>query len=187
MFRRRPFRPFRRPMMRPVNPLVVQAVSRANQLLASGKPGDAAEIFERLAQEGESRGRPRPAANMHAHAANAYAIAKNEAAALTHARAALNQFIQLNMAERAPTFFANITRNLRENGMAGAAETLQKEFGDRVKTMSAQAAPEQARRGRLPPKCPHCAGPARSDEVEWIDEHSAECGYCGGVIQTEES
>jgi len=185
---RRPMRPLRRAVMRGVmrpNQVVLQAVARANSLLAQGKPNDAAQIYERLAQEGESRGFAKPAANAHAQAALAYAQAKNETAALTHARTALTQFVQLNMAQRAPTFYNNIVQKLRENGMANVAETLQREFGDQIKALTAQGFGAPAARGRLPSKCPHCAGPARSDEVEWIDAQSAECVYCGGVIQTE--
>lgn len=35
---------------------------------------------------------------------------------------------------------------------------------------------------RLPADCPRCGAPVRSDEVEWIDDTSVECAYCGGVI-----
>ncbi len=193
---RRPMRPGRimaraaargamRAATRP-NQVVLDAVMRANNLLANGKPNDAAQIYERLAQEAEQRGFPKHAANAHAQAAHGYAAAKNEQAALTHARAALNQFTQLSMAQRAANFFNNITQRLRDNGMASAADALQKEFGDKVKTLGAQGFAAPSRRSRLPNKCPHCAVPARSDEVDWIDARSAECGYCGGVIQTEE-
>ncbi len=184
---RRPMRPLRRAAMRGVmrpNQIVLQAVARANNLLAQGKPNDAAQIFERLAQEGDARGLAKPAANAHAQAALAYAQAKNENTALTHARTALTQFAQLGMAQRAPTFYNNIVQKLRENGMTNAADALTREFGDQIKTLGAQGV-GAAPRGRLPSKCPHCAGPARSDEVEWIDAQSAECVYCGGVIQTE--
>ena len=37
---------------------------------------------------------------------------------------------------------------------------------------------------RLPAECPNCAGPVRSDEVEWIDAVSAACTYCGSVLHT---
>ena len=186
--RRRPFRPIRRALMRPpVNPVIIQAVSRANQLLANGNPDQAAEIYARLAQEGESRRRMRPAANAHAHAANAYVIAKNESAALTHARTALNQFIQLDMPDQSAAFYNNMTQSLRDNRLNGAADILHKEFGDRIKVAKTQSNSQPTQRGRLPSKCPQCAAPARSDEVSWIDEYSAECAYCGGVIQTEET
>src|SRR5260370_25708466 len=125
MFRRRPFRPIRRMMMRPpVNPVIIQAVSRANQALANDNPEQAADIYTRLEQEGENRRQLRLAANMHAHAANAYAMAKNEAAGLSQARTALNQFIQLNMPDRATNLYHNITRHLRENGLGSAADAV---------------------------------------------------------------
>jgi hypothetical protein len=179
-------RPFRRGMIQAANPVVVRAVARANQLLDNGKPADAAEIFSQLAQGGDSRGRPRLGANMHAHAAKAYAQAKNESAALTHSRQALNAFTQLGMAPRAGQFFTNAIGMLRQNGLGEAADSLQKEYGDKLKAASAAGIAPVGRRGRLPAQCPHCAGPARSDEVDWIDEYSAECNYCGGVMRTED-
>ena len=181
---RRPMRPLRRAMFAG-NPLVLQAVARANQLMADGKPGDAAQIFERLAQEAEQRGRTKPAANAHAQAAHAYTAAKNEPAAMTQARAALTEFIQLGMNQRAANFYNNAIQTARVNGWASSANALQKEFGDKVKSLGTQVNLGSTQRGRLPSKCPHCAAPARSDEVDWIDANSAECIYCGGVIQTE--
>lgn len=182
---RRPFRPMRRAVMRPINPADLEAVSRANQLLADGKSTEAAEIFARLGQEFDARGMPRRAAQAHAHAANAFAQSKNEAAGMTHARAALNTFVRLGMTQRAAQFYANITRGLRQSGLNNSADSLQKEFGGSLQSAGEAGNTAQVKRGRLPAKCPHCAGPARSDEVDWIDEFSAECNFCGGVIQTE--
>jgi hypothetical protein len=179
-------RPVRRAMRRALrhpNPAALDAVMRANQLLANNQPAQAAQIFERLADEAARRGFAKPAANASAQAALAYAAAKNETAALGHARAALNQFARLGMTQRATNFLGEISQALRANGMARAAEALQNEFGGEVALGAPQAS---APTGRLPSKCPHCAGPARSDQVEWIDAYSAECVYCGGVIQTEE-
>ncbi|MBI3741222.1 MAG: hypothetical protein HY257_05635 [Chloroflexi bacterium] len=123
------------------------------------------------------------AANAHAQASLAYAQAREEANALAHARNALTWFMQLQMLPRASNFYNAITQTMNANGMKSAAAELQKEFGDRV---SVAGAPSIASRGKLPPKCPQCAAPVRSDEVEWIDNDSAECNYCGSVIQTEE-
>jgi len=101
-------------------------------------------------------------------------------------RLALNLFIQYQVVERTPRFFANITRKMRNRGMAPAAEALQKEFGDRVGPLPAGGPPaRQPQRGHLPPACPQCGAPLRSDEVEWIDARSVECVYCGSVVRTE--
>lgn len=169
----------------PMNRAWLATMAKANQLIANGQADQAAQMLAQLAQDLESRGRARPAANLHAQAAHAYAASKNESAALAQARAALNQFIQLNMARRVPTFYDNIARKLRSNGMASAADTLQREYGEQVKPFRNFVPASPAQGKHLPTNCPHCGAAARSDEVDWIDGQSAECVYCGGVIQVE--
>jgi hypothetical protein len=41
--------------------------------------------------------------------------------------------------------------------------------------------PEQP--ARLPGQCPSCGAPVRPNEVEWFDETTAACAYCGSVLQ----
>jgi hypothetical protein len=168
-----------------MNPAWLATMAQANQLIADGQAAKAAQMLDQLAQEVESRGRPRPAAIFHAQAAHAYAASKNEPAALAQARVALDQFIQLNMARRVSRFYDNIVSKLRANGMASAAGMLKQEYGDKVKPFRSYAPASPAQGKRLPSNCPHCGAAARSDEVDWIDGQSAECNYCGGVIQTE--
>ena len=176
----------RRREMMMMNPAWLATMGQANQLIAKGQPAQAAQIMAQLAQDVEGRRRARPAAIFHAQAAHAYAAAKNESNALAQARAALNLFLQLNIARRIPKFYDNITGKLRTNGIASAADTLQKEYGDKVQPFRSFASPAAPAQGkRLPSNCPHCGAAARSDEVDWIDGQSAECNYCGGVIQTE--
>ena len=168
-----------------MNPAWLATMGQANQLVAKGQAAQAAQMLTQLAQDVESRGRPRPAANLYAQAAHAYAAAKNESAALAQARAALNLFIQLNMARRVPMFYDNISSKLRANSMASAADALKQEYREKVKPFRSFAPASPAQGKRLPSNCPHCGAAARSDEVDWIDGRSAECNYCGGVIQTE--
>ena len=35
----------------------------------------------------------------------------------------------------------------------------------------------------LPTHCPHCGAGLRPDEVEWLDEATAECAYCGSPVR----
>ncbi len=37
----------------------------------------------------------------------------------------------------------------------------------------------------LPTRCPGCGGAVRADEVEWLDEVTAECAWCGSAIRAE--
>jgi hypothetical protein len=179
---------FRRRNMRGIQlgPVQMQVLSDANRLIAAGHPGEAAQLFADLAQQMEVSNHPRRAANLHAQAAHAYADNQDETGALAHARRALTLFLQYQMVERTPRFYANIERKLRARNMATAADTLQAEFGKQVVSLpQPQVQPQAPGQQRLPPTCPQCGAPVRGDEIEWINQYSAECIYCGSVVQTE--
>jgi hypothetical protein len=46
--------------------------------------------------------------------------------------------------------------------------------------------PALARRPLLPTHCPSCGAVVEPDEVEWLDEATAECDYCGSPIRAQE-
>jgi hypothetical protein len=83
---------------------------KANQLLADGKPAEAAPLFTQLAMALETQQHPRRAANLYARAAHAFADSHDEQGTLAQARKALTLFLQYQMTQRAPVFFANILR-----------------------------------------------------------------------------
>jgi hypothetical protein len=37
----------------------------------------------------------------------------------------------------------------------------------------------------LPTHCPGCGAPVRPDEVEWLDDVTAECAFCGSPVRGE--
>jgi hypothetical protein len=37
----------------------------------------------------------------------------------------------------------------------------------------------------LPTHCPSCGAAVKPDEVEWLDDITAECGYCGSPVREE--
>ena len=160
-------------------------LNQANQLQTSGQFGQAAPLFARLAQEMANSNHPRRSANLHAQAAHCYADSGDATNALSHARAALNLFIQYQMVERTPRFYTNITNKFHARGMDQAAASLQAEFSGKIGVIPATPQSVQPKpRGHLPGACPKCGAPVRSDDVDWIDEVSAECPYCGIVLET---
>jgi hypothetical protein len=180
----RMFRSFRNPGQNaaPLGSAQLQAMNQANQLVASGQPILAAPIFVQLASNMESSNHPRRAANLHAQAAHAFADGQDEQDALVQARRALSLFIQYQMVNRTPVFYANITRKLTNKGMKNSAEALAKEFGPAVRGIP-MPAPAAAPRGSLPTSCPKCGAPLRASEANWIDKNTAECEYCGASIR----
>jgi hypothetical protein len=179
------FRRFRNPGQNaaPPGPAQLQAMNQANQLVASGQPILAAPIFAQLASNMETSNHPRRAANLHAQAAHAYADGQDEQDALAQARRSLSLFIQYQMVQRTPVFYANITRKLNNKGMKNSAEALAKEFGPVVGGMPVPG-PAAAPRGSLPTNCPKCGAPLHASEATWVDVNTAECAYCGASIRT---
>ncbi len=167
----------------PLNPEQMKILNQANQLVASGQPDQAAPLFARLAGVMETSNHPRRAANLHAQAAHAYSDSHAEQSALMHARSAMSLFIQYQMVQRVPVFYANITRKLTNRGMKASADALVKEFGLVVGAIPA-ATVSATPRGSLPTNCPKCGAPLHASEANWIDGNTAECAYCGTSIRT---
>jgi hypothetical protein len=167
----------------PLDPALIPLLAQANQLSAAGQAAQAAPLYLRLAEIMENRRHPRRAANFHAMAAHAYAEGQDESQALAQAQAALRLFTEYHMVERAPRFFTNISHKLQAHGMNRAAETLKQEFSGLALAAPGPVEPEQHR--RLPLACPKCGAPARSDEVTWVDQQTAQCTYCGTLMSAE--
>ena len=167
-----------------LGPAQMELLHQANQFLTSGQPGKAAPLYARLAGAMESEKHPRRAANLHAQAANAYTDSQAEQSALAHARSALTLFIQYQMMQRTPVFYANITRKLTNHGMKASADALVREFGPQVGGMPV---PDQLARqpASLPTNCPKCGAPLSPTVASWIDSNTAECAYCGAAIRAE--
>jgi len=182
-------RRFRNPAFQgvPLPPAQMQTLNRANALLANGQPGQAAPIFGGLAAELEAANHPRRAANVHAQAAHAYADAGQGPNALAQSRAALNLFIQNQMVQRTPVFYANITRKLNNKGMKAAADALAAEYGGKIGSVPAAAAVGAApvHHGKLPTNCAKCGAPIHGDDLNWVDDQTVECDYCGSLIRAE--
>jgi hypothetical protein len=77
-----------------------------------------------------------------------------------------------------------LINELHERGLVKEAAEIE------VWTMSPEAdAVETAvqesptKRPHLPTHCPSCGAAVRPDEVEWLDEATAECAYCGSPIR----
>jgi hypothetical protein len=176
-------RRFRRPFIgvMTLTPPQLEMLSQANQFIANQQFGQAAPLFAELARQLEVGQHPRRAANLHAQAAHAYADSGDATQALAQARAALNLFIQYQMAQRTPVFYANITRKMTQHGMTDAVANLKAEFGSKIGTLPAQQA--AVVRGLLPTTCPQCGAPVRSDEVIPVDANTVECGYCGALLR----
>jgi hypothetical protein len=179
-------RPHRRSLRRAMRGEVPPALRRANELMAAGEYAAAAEIFEQFGRGGLARNGPRaPWFFLQAGRARLLAGEVPAGMALLHPGLSLlagaGQFQQLQQTGR------RAIAELNERGLAGEAKSLEDYLhstlpGGFQPTAAAAGGPA---RPVLPVSCPGCGGPVRSDEVDWIDERTAECPYCGGALRAE--
>ena len=179
------FRHFRRPVLPPAE----RSLQRAQRLIRVGRFGQAAALLAGLANQLETAGRPKAAAELHARAAHCYVESGMVSAALAEASSALSSFKEAGLTGRFTRFEANISRKMQAHGMQAGADALRAQYGlGREAQIEVQPDSQVASPGRrliLAAACPRCGAPLRSDEVEWIDERSAECAYCGAVIEAQ--
>ncbi len=179
---------FRRPARRAVRLMTRNAINqneffRANQLFQLGQFENAALEFIQLAHRMERTGKPRQAANLHAQAALAWAKAGIEPRAMNQANIAFSQFTLLGMKQRITEFKTQLDQALHPESIL-KNDAVRDEPRKTAQT-AAVFPPIINQRGKLPAVCSQCGAPVRSDEVEWIDDASAECDFCGAVLQAE--
>ena len=180
MFRRHP-----RFQVAPLSANQLAVLVKANQFMAEGKSSEAGRLFADVATDMQQSNHPRRAANLYTRAAHAFADGNNEQAAQDNTRKALSIFMQLKMVNRAQIFFTNITRKMNHKGMKVAAESLQRDYDAQIPALPAQPRNDRQKHGLLPTNCPKCGATVHGDEVEWVDNDTVECEYCGTLIRIE--
>lgn len=171
-----------------LRPLGVPAMRRLRLAHARREAGDfltAAREFHDLGTQGEAAGIPRSVqAFLLAGQCYLQAGLREEALAdLRHAVEGARRFGQL---DRLTAAALRIAGELRQAGFASEAQAFLDMLGP---SGTARPTASQVETGpktpRLPPKCPSCGGIVHPGEVEWADEHSVVCDYCGSVIPGE--
>lgn len=176
-------RAFRRQIRRTLAPDVPPILQRANNLLDKGEYLRAAEAFEQLADTAEKRGGPR-APMFFLQAGRAHLLAGNHAAAVDHFQHGLGLFAERGQGGKVMLAGARILAELNQRGLKKEAEELKAFLHELLPgpiNFHEGAAP--AKRPVLPTHCPSCGAALRPDEVEWLDDVTAECAYCGSPVR----
>lgn len=175
---------FNRPLRRGIVANVPPALRHANRLYADGRFLDAAIAFEELAHGAELRGIPQ-AAQLYMAAGRCRLELRQPDLAVKNFKRGLSMLagqgrpILIQRAEQ------HCISDLSKKGYLQEAN----EINQMVKGFLPEAVeiekPETASPlVHLPAVCPSCGGTLRSDEVDWIDDNSAECPWCGSSIMS---
>lgn len=177
----RPVRPLRRAFAPDIPPLL----QRANQMLSAGNYAEAANAYEQLARAAEARGGPR-APFFYIQAGRSHVLAGQTANGLEYLERGLGLFAMRGHEVRASNVGMRIIGELNARGLKNEAQQITDYLEELVPGFGGTAADAGSpKRPTLPTHCPGCGAPLRPDEVDWLDEGTASCAYCGSPVREE--
>jgi hypothetical protein len=157
----------------------------ANLAFDKGEYGRAAELFERIAQAADARGGPH-APLFHMQAGRARVLAGQTALGIPSLKRGLALLAQRQQFQRLLNVKKRVVSELKARGLIEEADQLEAW----LKTIAPPPSEFEtilppSKKPTLPTHCPQCGAAMRSDEVDWIDAVTAECGYCGSPVREE--
>jgi len=158
-------------------------LQEANLAFDKGEYGRAAQLFERIAEGADARGGPR-APLFHLQAGRARLLAGQAALGMPSLKRALEVLAERKQYQRLQDAGLRVVAELNERGLTSEAvdiEILLKMNLPAPPTFETKETP--TRKPILPTHCPNCGAVLRPDEVEWLDDLTAECGYCGSPVR----
>ena len=180
--RRRFHRQARKGFAQQVPPILQEA----NLAFDKGEFGRAAELFERIAEGADARGGPR-APLFYLQAGRARIYAGQTALGIPSLKRGLALLVERQQYQRLINAKSRVISELKERGLTKEAAEIDgwlKTIYPASSEFETQLPP--SKKPILPTHCPQCGAALRPDEVEWLDEVTAECGYCGSPVREED-
>lgn len=176
-------RMFRRNVRKTLAQEVPPILQEANFTFDKGEYGRAAELFEQIAQTADARGGPR-APIYQLQAGRARLFAGQIRLAMPSLLRGLELFAQRKQFQRLHAAGQRILIELKEGGFTAEAAQVEGLIGGTT-AIPEPTVPSSTRHSKLPTHCPHCGAAIRPDEIEWLDEVTGECAYCGSPVRDE--
>ena len=173
---------FRRHIRKTLAQDVPPVLQEANFAFDKGEYGRAGELFERIAESAAARGGPR-APVFYLQAGRARILAGQTALGMPSLKRGLELLARGGQSPRLQQAGRRVVSELNERGLK--KEAAEMEAWLRTALPSAPSFGTAPKRPLLPTRCPACGAAVRPDEVEWLDEVTAECAYCGSPTRAE--
>jgi hypothetical protein len=176
-------RTFRRHIRKTLANEVSPILQEANFVFSKGEYGRAAELFERIAEGADARGGPR-APLFHLQAGRSRLFAGQTKLAMPSLKRGLELLAERQQYQRLQDAGQRVIAELTARGLSSEVtdiEILLKTHLPSKVTFETQTTP--VKKPILPTHCPSCGAAVKPDEVEWLDEITAECGYCGSPVR----
>lgn len=174
---------FRREIRKTLAADVAPILQEANFVFDKGEYGRAAELFEQIAQTADARGLPR-AALFHLQAGRARVLAGQTSLGMPSLKRGLELFAQRRQFPRLQKAGMRAVAELDQRGLRDEAAEIEAWLNAVLPSMpDLDAAETPPKSPVLPTHCPACGAAIRADEVEWLEDVTAECAYCGSLLR----
>ena len=173
-------RRFRREIRKTLAQEVPPILQEANYAYSKGEYGRAAELFEKIARIADGRGGPR-APLLLLQAGRARVFAGQTALGIPSLKRGLELLAERGQLQRLHQAGMRTINELMERGLKDETEEIEILLSA-ILTKTSSSEP-LVNHPALPTHCPSCGAALRPDEVEWLDEATAECGYCGSPVR----
>jgi hypothetical protein len=171
---------FRRQIRKTLAQEVPPILQEANFAFDKGEYGRAGELFEKIAETTSARGGPR-APFFYLQAGRARMFAGQPALGMPSLKSGLELLSQQRLFLRLHRARRRLISELHERGLNKEAAEIEAWTMPPEASVEAQETP--VKRTVLPTHCAACGAAVRPDEVEWLDEITAECAYCGSPVR----
>jgi hypothetical protein len=179
-------RMFRRNIRKTLSQNVPPVLQEANFVFDKGEYGRAGELFEDLAQAADARGGPR-APIFHLQAGRARVLAGQTKLGMPSLKRGLELLAQRGQWQKLHQMGKRVLGELSARGLSEEAKEIELLLHTLpASTPAVETDPAPTRRPILPTHCPSCGAAVRPDEVEWLDEFTAECAYCGSPVRDQQ-
>ena len=176
-------RTFRRHIRKTLAQNVPPILQEANFAFDKGEYGRAAELYEDIAGTADARGVPR-ASLFHLQAGRARVFAGQTKQGLPSLKRGLELFAERGQTQKLHQSGNRIVSELRTRGLQTEAAEMESWLGKYSSSRPTIVSADVVHKAVLPTHCSSCCAPLRPDEVEWLDEVTADCSYCGSPIRT---
>ena|SRR5688572_20213988 len=173
-------RTFRRHIRKTLAQDVPPILQEANFAFDKGEYGRAGELFEKMADTVAARNGPR-APIFFLKAGHARMLAGQTSLGIPSLKRGLELLSERGQVERFQNAGRRVISELIERGLTREATEIEAWLNAALSYSDSSETPPK--RPVLPTRCPSCGAGLRSDEVEWLDEGTAECAYCGSSIR----
>lgn len=174
-------RMFRRNIRKTLAQDVPPVLQEANFAFDKGEYGRAGELFENLAKAADARGGPR-APIFHLQAGRARIFAGQTKLGMPSLIRGLELLAQRGQWQKLHQIVQRVVGELSARGLRAEADEIESLL-QKVSPSMHQIEESPANKPILPRHCPACGAAMRPDEVEWLDEVTAECAYCGSPVR----